>query len=94
MIEFIEIFNHVARVARPAHTKVAIAKSMEEAFQDLGLDSLDGLVMLMYFDDIYGIDDAVSKEWAPTSVQELHDLVMANKTKEPASMEEVVEACK
>jgi hypothetical protein len=29
-----------------------------------------------------------------TSVQELHDLVMANKTKEPASMEEIVEACK
>jgi len=27
-------------------------------------------------------------------VQELHDLVMANKTKEPASMEEVVEVCK
>jgi len=94
MMEFIPIFNHVARVARPAHTKVAIAESMEEAFQDLGLDSLDGLVMLMYFDDIYGIDDAVSKEWHPTTVLELHDLVMANKTKEPASMEEVVEACK
>jgi acyl carrier protein len=94
MIEFLDIFNHVAKVARPAHSKVAIAETMEDTFQEIGLDSLDGLVMLMYFDDIYGIDDAVSKEWAPTSVQELHDLVMANKTKEPASMEEVVEACK
>jgi len=27
-------------------------------------------------------------------VQELHDLVMAHKTKEPASMEEVKEVCK
>ena len=94
MMDFIEIFNHVAKVARPAHTKVAIAESMEDAFQDIGLDSLDGLVMLMYFDDLYGIDDAVSKEWTPTSVQELHDLVMENKTKEPASMEEVAEVCK
>jgi acyl carrier protein len=94
MIEFIKIFNHVARVARPAHTKVAIADSMEDAFQDLGLDSLDGLVMLMYFDDLYGIDDAVSKDWQPTTVMELHDLVMASKTKEPASMEEVAEVCK
>jgi hypothetical protein len=50
--------------------------------------------MLMYFDELYGIDDAVSKEWTPKSVQELHDLVMAHKTKEPASMEEVVEVCK
>jgi acyl carrier protein len=93
-MNFIEIFNYVAKVARPAHTKASIAESMDDVFQDIGLDSLDGLVMLMYFDELYGIDDAVSKEWSPKSVQELHDLVMANKTKEPASMEEVVEVCK
>ena len=93
-MSFIEIFNYVAKVARPAHTKPSIAESMEDAFEDIGLDSLDGLVMLMYFDEIYGIDDAVSKEWSPKSVQELHDLVMAHKTKEPASMEEVAEVCK
>jgi hypothetical protein len=50
--------------------------------------------MLMYFDDLYGIADEVSKEWSPKSVQELYDLVMASKTKEPASMEEVKEVCK
>jgi acyl carrier protein len=93
-MNFIEIFNYVAKVARPAHAKVTIAESMEDVFQDIGLDSLDGLVMLMYFDELYGIDDAVSKEWSPKSVQELYDLVMANKTKEPASMEEVKESCK
>ena len=93
-MNFIEIFNYVAKVARPAHTKATIAESMDDQFQDIGLDSLDGLVMLMYFDELYGIDDAVSKEWSPKSVQELHDLVMASKTKEPASMEEVIEVCK
>jgi acyl carrier protein len=93
-MNFIEIFNYVAKVARPAHAKTSIAESMEDVFQEIGLDSLDGLVMLMYFDELYGIDDAVSKEWSPKSVQELHDLVMAHKTKEPASMEEVKEVCK
>jgi len=93
-MNFIEIFNYVAKVARPAHAKTSIAESMEDVFQEIGLDSLDGLVMLMYFDELYGIDDAVSKEWTPKSVQELYDLVMAHKTKEPASMEEVVEVCK
>jgi len=93
-MNFIEIFNYVAKVARPAHAKTSIAESMEDVFQEIGLDSLDGLVMLMYFDELYGIDDAISKDWTPKSVQELHDLVMANKTKEPASMEEVVEVCK
>jgi acyl carrier protein len=93
-MNFIEIFNYVAKVARPAHAKVAIADKMDDQFEDIGLDSLDGLVMLMYFDELYGIDDAVSKEWSPKSVQELHDLVMVHKTKEPASMEEVAEVCK
>ena len=93
-MNFIEIFNYVAKVARPAHFKVTIAESMNDVFADIGLDSLDGLVMLMYFDELYGIPDAVSKEWTPKSVQELHDLVMESKTKEPASMEEVAEVCK
>jgi acyl carrier protein len=93
-MNFIEIFNYVAKVARPAHATATIAKAMEDEFADIGLDSLDGLVMLMYFDEIYGIADEISKEWSPKSVQELHDLVMANKTKEPASMEEVAEICK
>jgi len=93
-MNFLEIFNYVAKVARPAHAAIAKATSMEDTFQDIGLDSLDGLVMLMYFDELYGIADEVSKEWTPASVQELHDLVMASKTKEPVSMEEVAEVCK
>ena len=70
---FIEIFNYVAKVARPAHAKVTIAESMDDVFAEIGLDSLDGLVMLMYFDELYGIADEVSKEWSPKSVQELHE---------------------
>jgi acyl carrier protein len=93
-MNFLDIFNYVSKVARPAHTVVAFANAMEDKLEDIGLDSLDGLVMLMYFDELYGIADDDSKEWSPASVQELHDLVMANKTKEPASMEEVKEVCR
>jgi acyl carrier protein len=93
-MNFLEIFNYVAKVARPAHASIAEATSTEDTFEAIGLDSLDGLVMLMYFDELYGIADEVSKEWSPKSVQEIHDLIMAHKTKEPASMEEVAEVCK
>ncbi len=92
-MNFIEIFNYVAKVARPAHSVRCVAESMADKFQDIGLDSLDGLVMLMYFDELYGINEDASKKWEPKSVQELHDLVMSEKTKEPASMEEVIEVC-
>lgn len=93
-MDFIQVFNYVAKVSRPAHVVASFAKSMQDTFEDVGLDSLDGLVMLLYFGELYGVDDAVSKAWSPTSVQEIYDLLMANKTKEPASMEEVAEVCK
>ena len=94
-MNFLEIFNYVAKIARPAHTKAVIAESMGDKFEDIGLDSLDGLVMLMYLCEIYGIpDDDETKSWFPMSVQEIHDLLMGRKSKEPASMEEVIEVCK
>lgn len=95
MINFIDLFNAVAKVARPIHFEETKATSMEDVFEDLGIDSLDGLVMLMYMCEIYGIaeDDEV-KEWAPKSVQELYDLLMSKKTKEPESLEEVIKAIK
>lgn len=89
MMNFIDIFNKVARAARPAFADLKQAENMDEKFEDLGLDSLDGLVMGLYFGELYGIPDDAMKEWKPTTIQEMHDLIMASKTKEPQSMEEV-----
>lgn len=96
MINFIDLFNLVAKVARPLHfTGGNEATSMEDKFEDLGIDSLDGLVMMMYMCEIYGIpDDDESKSWAPKTVQEIYDLLMGRKTKEPESLEQVAEAIK
>jgi hypothetical protein len=94
MVDFIELFNVVARVAKPAHMSFKPAESMEDKMAELSIDSLDGLVMLMYFCELYGVDDETSKEWHPTTVQEVYDLLMANKTIEPESVEQAKEQIK
>jgi acyl carrier protein len=94
MIGFIELFNVVARVAKPAHMSFKPAESMEDKMAELNIDSLDGLVMMMYLCELYGIDDEVSKEWHPTTVQEVYDLLMAHKTIEPESLEAAREQIK
>jgi acyl carrier protein len=94
MVDFIELFNVVARVAKPAHMSFKLAESMEDKMAELSIDSLDGLVMLMYFCELYGVDDETSKEWHPTTVQEVYDLLMANKTIEPESVEQAKEQIK
>lgn len=94
-MNFIDLFNMVAVVARPAHAGKTVASAMDETLQDIGIDSLDGLVMMMYLCELYGIpDDDETKEWHPTTVQEIYDLLMSRKTKEPASVEEAREAIK
>jgi hypothetical protein len=90
-MNFIELFNVVARVAKPVHMSFKPAEAMEDKMADLNIDSLDGLVMLMYFCELYGVDDETSKEWHPTSVQECYDLLMAHKTMEPESVEKAKE---
>jgi len=95
MINFIELFNMVSQVSRPAHAKEAPATSMEDKLADIGIDSLDGLIMTMYFCELYGIpEDDETKEWHPTSVQEVFDYLIKRKTQEPESVEAAREAIK
>ena len=93
-MNLIELFNQVARVAKPLHADFNNAKSMDDKMADIGIDSLDGLLMMMFFCEIYGINPEITKEWFPLTVQEFYDLLMANKTKEPASVEEAIKAIK
>ena len=94
MIDFIELFNHVTRVAKPLYPNFNNAKSMDDKMVDIDVDSLDGLLIMMFFCEIYGIDPEITKEWFPITVQEFYDLLMANKTTEPTSVEEAIKAIK
>ena len=93
-MNFLDIFNIVARAAKPMHMDVTFATSMEDVLQDINIDSLDGLMMMMYIGDIYGIPDEADKEFYPKTVQEVYDFIQAHKTKEPQSLDEVKEAVK
>jgi acyl carrier protein len=93
-MNFIDLFNAVAQIAKPMHKHEVFAKSLDDKFADIGIDSLDTIMLIMYMSELYGIEEAVSKEWTPTTVGELHDLVMANKTQEPESIESAVEKIK
>ena len=94
MIDFIELFNKVARVARPAHHEFVPITSMETKFVDSCFDSLDMLLIAIYMAEIYGIDDEVAKELHPESMQEMLDAINQHKTRDPESIEAAVEQIK
>lgn len=94
-MNFIDLFNMVSDTARPAHAGKLPAASMEDELANIGIDSLDGLIMIMYFCELYGIpDDDETKDWHPKTVQEVEDYIERRKTQTPESLEAAREACK
>lgn len=90
----LELFHAVARVAKPAHLSYTPIFSLETSFVDGGLDSLDVLLICVYFSELYGIDAEVAKTMLPTTPKEIFDFVEIHKTKEPSSVAEAVEQIK
>ena len=89
-MNFIELFNAVARVAKPMSPDYNLAGSLDDKFQDIDVDSLDCMLIGMYLCDIYGISEKVSKDLNPTNMQEMYDLLMLHKTKEPVSIKDAI----
>jgi hypothetical protein len=93
-MNFLELLNAVARVARPAHHEFVPVTSMEERFEHSCFDSLDMLMISMYMAMIYDIDDEIAKDLRPETVQEMYDLIQQHKKRDPESIEWAVELIK
>lgn len=93
-MNFLELFNAVAEVARPIHTVYTPVPDKTSPIPDYGMDSLDMLMVCVYLCELYGIPEEIGKEMKGVTVQQLEDFVMAHKTQEPESIEKAVEHCK
>jgi acyl carrier protein len=90
-MDFLELLNKVARVARPAHHEYIPMESMGDKFENSGLDSLDVLMIVMYMAMIYDIDDEASKEIQPETPEELFQAVNKLKRRDPESIKSALE---
>lgn len=91
-MDFLKLFNEVAKVAKPTHTDLNITDP-DEPLKSV-LDSLDNLMIGIFLCDIYGISEEVGKTCQATTVNEYLNFVNTNKTKEPESLEKAVESIK
>lgn len=94
MVDFLELFNGVAKVARPIQTNWNPATSMDQAFKDLSLDSMDVLMVCIFMSELYGIDEETAKTMQPTTIQELYNFLQQHKTMEPSSVEDAIQSIK
>ena len=91
-MEFIEVFNQVANVTVKKPANARDAESYDDEPIDVGLDSLDMVMVIAVLTDVYGIpDDSKFDDEGTVTLGTLRDYIDANKTRDPASMDEIME---
>jgi acyl carrier protein len=93
-MNFLDLLNMVAREARPAHHALTPMTDMQTPFTETEVDSLDGLMIVMYMSIIYDIEDDLVKDFHPETPQQLFDFLQEQKKRDPASIEEAKEMIK
>lgn len=93
-MNFLQLLNAVARVAKPAHRDLAPITDMDVKFTETDIDSLDGLMVVMYFAIIYDIEDDLVKDFHPETPQELCNFIAIHKKRDPESIEAALEMIK
>jgi acyl carrier protein len=94
MINFIDLFNAVAKFVRPAHHDYEPFTNENQLFTDSSLDSLDMLMLGIYMCEIYGISEEIGKTMQPTNIAEMKAFISEHKTKDPESIDAALELIK
>jgi acyl carrier protein len=91
----LELFNKVIDKARPASGGEVSAKSLDDNIvEDIGLDSLDIIMISIYIAEIYGVSEEIAKDLKPTTVSEFFELYEKHATHNPETIKEAIDNIK
>ena len=91
-MDFLELFNGVAKIARPVHVSHTPVTDRELKLDEYGLDSLDLLMICIYLCELYGIPEETGKDMPAETVQIIEDFIMSHRTQEPTSVADALES--
>lgn len=89
-MDYLKLFNEIIKVATPLNSNKAEAKSLDQALNETGLDSLDLLMVSIYLAEIFGVSEEQAKQVQPKTVGDLINYMHFYRSKEPASVEEAI----
>lgn len=86
----LQLFNETIKRARPVSGDEVQATSLDQPINEIGIDSLDIIMISVYFSEIYGVSEEKAKELQPTTPRQFFELYEANATKHPQTIEEAL----
>lgn len=90
-MDFLELVNQVGRAVKKHSQEYKELPSKDSLFKEYGYDSLDTLMLTIYVSEAYGLPKEISEKLFPATVTELELSVSLHKTRDPASIQEVVD---
>jgi acyl carrier protein len=90
-LNFVELFNRVVDLAKPAFASDSHASSLEDDLKNLGIDSLDTIMLSIYFGDIYGVEEEVMKQMEVQTLSDLKAFLEQHATRKPETLEQALE---
>ncbi len=92
--EFIRLFNAAALAAKTPNNPPEEATSLDATFAELGIDSLDGLILGMYLCDVYQIPEEVGKTFKVKTVGEFKVALESATTLTEIDVDKAIESVK
>jgi acyl carrier protein len=86
----LKLFNEIIKVTKPFEDKIVEAKSLDEPITDIGVDSLDVIMIVIYFSSIYGVSEEIAKDFSFKTPSEMLVLFEKHATRHPQTIEEAL----
>ncbi len=90
----LELFNKIVKAAKPASREDSQSSTLDEMLGDLGIDSLDAIMLSIYFSEIYGVSEGVSKTLMPATPRQFFEMYEANATSDQKTIDEAIASIK
>jgi acyl carrier protein len=93
-MDHVALFNELTKLIKVVGGEGAQATSEDDDISEVGLDSLDIVMLSMYLAELYGLDEEQAKNLPVNTVKDVFDYAESTGTKKPESVEAAIEAVK
>lgn len=89
--DFVTLFNKTVDLAKPVSSTESFATSVEDNIKDLNLDSLDYVMLGIYWGDVYGVDEHAMRSMRVSTLAELREFLEQHKTRDVETLDSAME---
>lgn len=88
--DFLKLLAAATKVAKPFNPESATVTDMDMAFVDVGVDSLDMLMISIYMTDIFGVPEEIAKTMMVHTPREMREFLLEHKTIEVTNVDQAI----